>query len=99
MYEELVKRLRNRRICIQQLGTLDDYPLLVEAADAIEELIRENERGQWEMFTLLSSAFWGKQYYFMQDNGIVYSRDSGKYMTFDDAVDEFVNRIGDDGSI
>ena len=38
MYGELVKRLRNRRISIQQLGTLNDYPLLVEAADAIEEL-------------------------------------------------------------
>ena len=55
----------------------------------------ENERGQWEMFVLLSSAFWGKQYYFMQDNGLVYSRESGKYMTFDDAVVEFVCRIGD----
>jgi len=38
MNDELVKRLRNRRICIQQLGTLNDYPLLGEAADAIEEL-------------------------------------------------------------
>ena len=38
MYEELVKRLRNRRICIQQSGSLDDFPLLREAADAIEEL-------------------------------------------------------------
>lgn len=55
----------------------------------------ENERGQWEMFVLLSSAFWGKQYYFMQDNGLVYSRESGKYMTFDDAVVEFACRIGD----
>ena len=40
MYEELVKRLRNRRICIQQSGSLEDYPLLKEAADAIEELIK-----------------------------------------------------------
>lgn len=41
MYDDLVKRLRNRRICIQQLGTLNDYPLLGEAADAIEELQRQ----------------------------------------------------------
>jgi len=41
MYDELVKRLRNRRICIQQLGTLNDYPLLGEAADAIDELSRD----------------------------------------------------------
>ena len=37
-YTELVKKLRNRRMCIQALGTLYDYPLLSEAADAIEEL-------------------------------------------------------------
>ena len=36
--DELVKRLRNRRICIQQSGGLEDFPLLCEAADAIEEL-------------------------------------------------------------
>lgn len=36
--DELIKRLRNRRICIQQSGSLDDFPLLREAADAIEEL-------------------------------------------------------------
>ena len=38
MYDELIKRLINRRICIQQSGSLDDFPLLAEAADAIEEL-------------------------------------------------------------
>ena len=38
MYDDLVKRLRNRRICIQQSGSLDDFSLLAEAADAIEDL-------------------------------------------------------------
>lgn len=38
MYDELIKRIRNRRICIQQSGSLDDFPLLQEAADAIEKL-------------------------------------------------------------
>lgn len=42
-YIELVKRLRNRRICVQQSGSLEDFPLLKEAADAIEELSREAE--------------------------------------------------------
>lgn len=40
MYDELIKRLRNRRICIQQSGSLDDFPLLQEAADVIEELLK-----------------------------------------------------------
>ena len=51
-YDELVKRLRNRRICIQQLGTLNDYPLLREAADAIEELQKLN----WELLFRCSQA-------------------------------------------
>ena len=39
MYEELVKKLRNRRICVQVGGNLEqEYPLMREAADAIEEL-------------------------------------------------------------
>lgn len=38
-YDELVKKLRNRRECLQTGLDLDiDYPLLREAADAIEEL-------------------------------------------------------------
>lgn len=43
MDDELVKRLRNRRVCIQQSGSLDDFPLLKEAADAIEELSKQVE--------------------------------------------------------
>lgn len=39
MYEELIKRLRNRRICVQSGGDLEkDFPLTKEAADAIEKL-------------------------------------------------------------
>ena len=39
MYEELIKRLRNRRVCIQSGGDLKtDFPIMKEAADAIEEL-------------------------------------------------------------
>ena len=49
----------------------------------------------WEVFCLISSVYWGKQYYFMQDNGMVYSRKSCNYMTFDDAVSEFCKTIGD----
>ena len=39
MYDELVKKLRNRRICVQSGGDLGkDFPLMREAADAIGEL-------------------------------------------------------------
>lgn len=38
-YGALVKKLRNRRVCIQSGGDLEkDFPLMREAADAIEYL-------------------------------------------------------------
>lgn len=57
------------------------------------------ELGQFDVLNLLSSAWHGKQYYFVEDNGIIYSRDSCKYMTLEDAISEFARKIGDDGSI
>ncbi len=59
----------------------------------------EYERGEYEILLLLSSAWYGKQCYFAQDNGIIYSRDSGEYMSLDEAISEFASKIGDDGSI
>lgn len=48
-YAEIIRQLRNRRMCIQAMGTLNDYPLLGEAADAIKELLqkREAKPGDW----------------------------------------------------
>lgn len=43
-YADICKRLRNRRICIQATGGLDDFPLLTEAADTIAQLSVKVER-------------------------------------------------------
>ena len=51
--------------------------------------------GEWELFTQITSAYYGKQYYFLQDDGLVYSRASNKYMTEDAAITEFLNVIGE----
>ena len=47
----------------------------------------------YEMFELISGVYFGKQYYFEQNNGIVYSRLSNSYMIKDDALNEFLNEI------
>ena len=40
-YEELIKKLRNRRVCVQNGGDLEtDFPIMKEAADAIVELLK-----------------------------------------------------------
>ena len=44
----------------------------------------------FDVLEQLSSLYYGKQMYFMQDNGIIYSRYSCKYLrTLQDAVNEF----------
>ena len=53
------------------------------------------KQGEWDMFLLITSAYFGKQYYFRQDNGIVYSRESGKYLKEDEAIKEFLDIIGE----
>lgn len=47
------------------------------------------EQGRWDMFDLMSCRYWGKHYYFLQDDGTVYSRYSGSYMTVEQAYQEF----------
>lgn len=50
--------------------------------------------GEWDMFDLITSVYYGKQYYFLQDDGkIVYSRASGKYLSRDEAYQEFLDYI------
>ena len=53
--------------------------------------------GEWDMIELITSAWYGKQCYFVEKNGIVYSRVSNKYMSVDEAIKEFLMRIGDNG--
>lgn len=36
------------------------------------------KRGEWDMFVCLTAAEYGKECYFPQDNGTVYSRVSGQ---------------------
>lgn len=50
----------------------------------------------WELFELITSAYYGKQYYFLEDNGMVYSRKSHSYLKdADEAMNEFLKEIGD----
>mgnify|MGYP007026708849 CR=1 FL=1 len=48
------------------------------------------------LFITLSSAYWGKQYYFKEPNGLWYSRYSATYLSFQDAVAEFTRKLSED---
>lgn len=53
----------------------------------------EYNKGQWDMFELITNAYFGKQYYFPQDDGTIYSRYSGTYITKDEAVKQFLDEL------
>lgn len=70
-----------------------DKQCLVQLKVDARALIQQLESEKWELFDLLSSAWYGKRTYFKQDDGTVYSRMSGEYLSFDQAVDEFARRL------
>ena len=76
---------------------LDQIVGIIKDLPSARADIHYRKMGEWDMFELITSTWYGKQYYFMQDNEIVYSRASGKYMSVDKAIKEFLSAIGDDG--
>ncbi len=49
----------------------------------------------FEVLVALSSAWAGKQIYFQEEDGFVYSRETGKTMSIPDAVQEFADKLSD----
>lgn len=59
-----------------------------------KEQIELIKRGEWQMFELITSVYYGKQYYFLEPGERVYSRASSKSLTIIEAIDEFLDTIG-----
>lgn len=58
--------------------------------------IKQQKIGEWNMLILISSAWYGKQCYFEEDNDeIVYSKLSGKLLSKEDAIKEFIKEISE----
>ena len=72
---------------------------MINSTPTIEAEPEGYKTGEYDVLDLLSSAWHGKQYYFKQANGLIYSRATCQYMTLDDALVEFANSLGDDVSI
>ena len=62
-----------------------------------EELKQAYEQGEWEMFRLVTSVWYGKECYFRELSGVVFSRLTGSYLpSAEEAYNEFLGRIGDE---
>ena len=71
-YPDLIRKLRNRRVCIQATGNLNDHGLLKDAADAIEELQKQCKN--WED----TACDWRDAYHHWLNN---YMRDVCKWVS------------------
>lgn len=78
------------RVVRQYYVTVDEK----ELAKALDYDRGQYQQGEWDMFELITSAWYGKQMYFKEANGMVYSRLSRKTMYQSDAVSEFLDMIG-----
>lgn len=88
---------------MSRIGTYDDKHGFVPFDDANTsnalDCVEERKKGEWDMFDLISSAWYGKGMYFKQDNNMVYSRHSGEYMTVDEAIREFILLIDEENVV
>lgn len=52
------------------------------------------DRGEWSMFKAITNVYFEKEYYFLEENGTVYSRLSHRTLANkDDAYNEFVRHL------
>ena len=50
--------------------------------------------GMWDALSIIASTWYGKQVYFQEPNGIIYSKLSHSYLvSIDDALEEFLEEI------
>ena len=77
------------------MASLIEMKLRIEKLPSAQPEVHDRNVGEWDMFELITSVWYGKQCYFVEENGVVYSRVSGKYMSVDEAIKEFLGRIGD----
>ena len=73
------------------------YYVNVDEKELVKALKYDRDQyrqGEWDMFELVTSAWYGKQMYFRESGGMVYSRVSRKTMQQDAAVNEFLKMIG-----
>jgi hypothetical protein len=56
-----------------------------------------DEYTPFDVLNEISAAWYGKQMFFLQDNGSVYDRYRCEYITFDEAVSRMATLVWDDG--
>lgn len=98
--KEYVDKYEAIRLITQYDGVVDKSVvkrILIQMDSADVNPVSQQKIGEWNMFVLLSSAWYGKQCYFEQDNylGTVYSKLSGETMSREEAIKQFMRWISE----
>lgn len=70
---------------------------VAEIARVVSNVYSEAVESRFDVLEKISTSYWGKQMYFLQDNGTVHDRYRGEYITLEEAVDRFARIVKDDG--
>ena len=102
---DILKHMKTR-VCTDDLETTIRIETENEAIDfAIADMkickwnnVRYTpDRTAFDVLNEISSSYYGKQMFFLQDNGFVYDRYKAEYITFEEAVSRMAKLVGDDG--
>ena len=88
--DALFEQMKRRK---EFVGRPSDPVCLVEDAPTIDA----EQVSVFKVLERISTAYWGKQMFFMQDSGTVYDRYHGEYVTLEQAIERFVQYIAEDG--
>ena len=78
--------------CARSYITIDPTVISINATDN-----RYNDGySPIDVLVELSSAYYGKQMFFQQDDGTVYDRNTDEYISFDEAVSRMAKILSDD---
>ena len=104
MYEspiELIVKNVQQAFENEVVNVVQNYGINVDKEELLKALTYDRGQydkghadGEWELFSLITSTYFGKEFYFVEANGLVYSRETHKHMTKDDAINEFLGIIG-----
>lgn len=67
-----------------------------ELKPCLGEMLSPYEQGEWDMFWLITSVYFGKEYYFLNDDGSVYSRLTHMNKSREAAKQEFLDYLEKD---
>ena len=74
---------------------IDPAGILINATNAADNKYNDGY-SPMDVLCELSSAYYGKQMFFQQDDGTVYDRNTDEYISFDEAVSRMAKILSDD---